>query len=313
MEENRTVWRDPFSVELERRRAHIESLEGDKLKADFDSLNLSVFILSGNGNELLNSAASFAGTDVHVDQLPKCFPDEFSRLLHNLLASAKSLMEVQRSIGNRWWGKNSDFMTKDQREAVAKFYVAGEPEFLFKLRDFALHIGSPNLSIKTVMSLKKGGPLTQENSIKLKKGELLDWSGWNTASRKFIESQDVEFGIFDVIERYFKSVTDYHFWFWSRLENDFQALIDEHKEKAKELFFWVEEFSAVPDWLHEGDGFPPPGWSPRRFRAEKTQARYAYGSRGFRIITVDTQGIGVVGDSEGWSPLPRKADKIRAE
>lgn len=313
MEENRTVWRDPFSVELERRRDHIESLEGTKLKEDFDSLNTSVFTLSGNGSDLLNLASRFSGTNIHVHQLAKDFPDEFSRRLHNLLASAKSLMEVQRSIGNRWWGKGSDFMAKEQAEAVAKYYVAGEPEFLFKLRDFALHLGSPRLSIKTTMSSKQGGPLAQENSIELKKDELLKWSGWKGASKNFLAKQNGEFEIFNVIERYFRSVTDYHLWFWSKLENHFQSLIDEQKEKSTELFLWVEEFSGIPDWLREGDGVPPPGWSGRKFRAGKTQARYSYGSRGFRIITVDAQGTVVVGDSEGWSPLPRKIDKIVGE
>ncbi|MDX2357249.1 hypothetical protein [Dietzia sp. PP-33] len=309
MEEG-TVWRSPFSIEIEERREHLDSLEGARLKLDFNSLNTSIFILSGNGRDLLGLASKFSKTSVHVRQLPGSFPDEFSRLLHNLLASAKSLMEVQRSVGNRWWGKESDFMAKERSEVLRSIFIADEVEFLYKLRDFALHLGSPLLEIVTEMRSVGAGPVEQENSIRLHRDQLLKWTGWR-GGRNFLEKQAEEFEIFEVIERYFKSVTDYHLWFWRRLEDEFSSSIEEHQEKAQELFLWAEEFVGSPEWFRAGADGPPVGWSARRFRAENTQARYSYGSRGFRIFTVSAAGSISVGESSGWENLPRRIDISR--
>ena len=313
MTEERTIWRDPVMEEIQRRRKHLELLEGAKLKADFEALNTSVFILSGNGQDLSELASKFSGTGVNVRQLPEHFSDEFSRRLHNLLGSAKSLMEVQRAVGNRWWGKESEFMSTERVAAVRRAYVEDETSFLYKLRDYALHLGSPRLSIATTIRAEGGGPVIQENSIRIRRPELLAWSGWNGAARGFLEKQKDEFEIFGVIERYFKAVTDYHFWFWRSLESHCRQIIDEHEEKAQELFLWSEEFAAFPEWLRDGLDAPPLGWSARKFRAEKTMARYAYGSKGFRTISVDTTGSAIPGDSSGWDPLPRKIDRARRD
>lgn len=297
--------------EIQRRREHLESLEGAKLKADFEALNTSVFILSGNGQDLSDLASKFSATEVNVRQLPEHFSDEFSRRLHNLLGSAKSLMEVQRAVGNRWWGRESEFMSTERDAAVKRVYVEDETAFLYKLRDYALHLGSPRLSIATTIRTEGGGPVVQENSIRLRRPELLAWSGWKGVARGFLEKQEDEFDIFGVIERYFKAVTDYHLWFWRNLESHCRQLIDEHQEKAQELFLWSEEFAAFPEWLRDGLDEPPVGWSARRFRAEKTLARYAHGSRGFREIGVNGSGVAWVGESQGWERLPRKIDRLQ--
>lgn len=140
---------------------------------------------------------------------------EFTRLLHNFLASAKMLVDVTR----RWVRQHfndSEFLGKYEKEVSDRFANNVQAQFLEDLRDFTLHrtlpLSNPELRFQQI------DDHTQKSSlgIVLLKNYLLEWDKWSELARMQIDmSFDGELDIMLICNQYYENVTKFHQWlFW---------------------------------------------------------------------------------------------------
>jgi hypothetical protein len=135
---------------------------------------------------------------------------------------------------------------------------------------------------------------------------LLEWDSLPAKVRTYLEARGDWIDVLPVISRYSTSVREFYRWFWLKVEEKMKTDREEYDAHAAELLAWGEEVFMSPDWRREGDGKPPPGWNGARWRrrglAEIRQKRWALGHKSFRGITVDSQGVAVVGEHP-WTSI----------
>ncbi len=140
---------------------------------------------------------------------------EFTRLLHNFLASAKMLVDVTR----RWVRQqfeNSEFLEFYEKEVAARFANNVQAQFLEDLRNFTLHrtlpLSRPELRFQEIDE----HTLKSSLGIVLLKKYLLEWKNWSELGRIQISMAfEGEVDIISICKQYFENVTEFNRWlFW---------------------------------------------------------------------------------------------------
>jgi hypothetical protein len=304
-----TIYRNPITAEIERRKAYLEALPGARLKEDLEALNRCSYTFGRNAQELADHVERFlASSTLHARELSDDYVNELVRLLHNYLTSVTSLIDAQRVVMRHRWptpGKErSAFETQDYAEKLSDTFETGEAEFMQKLRNYCTHYAIPVPGLGTSMSWEQGGPVIRVNTLQLDRDALLRWEEWRAAATTYLRNQPQRFDFAPIIERYQASARVFFQWFWEEVNKRSAAQVTELNDKAREVQLWWDENNLAPDWLLTGDGFPPPGWSGRRERAKRRVARYAHGTQGFRVSTIATESAIELGETD-WEPLPR--------
>lgn len=117
--ETETIYRNPITAELQRRKAYLEALPGARLKEDLDALNRCSYTFGQNAQELADHVGRFLGSaTLNARELSDDYVNELVRLLHNYLASVTSLIDAQRVVMRHRWpattkGERSEFETTD--------------------------------------------------------------------------------------------------------------------------------------------------------------------------------------------------------
>ncbi|MET8423898.1 hypothetical protein [Nocardia sp. NPDC004860] len=306
-------YRTPLVAEMERRKALIEVLPGARLKADLDAMNRCSYIIGANGKELADHVGQFVSSRQHVNDVSDTYVNELVRLLHNYLASVTSLIDAQRVVmRHRWPSKNKDekseFERKDYADQLRATFATGEAEFMVKLRNYCTHYSVPLPALGTTIKWENGGPVIHVNTLQLDRDKLLRWDSWGAAAKAYLERQDAHFDLAPIIESYMKSVRKFYEWFWTEIDTRSEAQKDELRARATELQLWHDENNVRPDWLTAGQE-QPANWNRvgrrvmRHLRAQKRIERYAHGTRGFSVSTVNSDGE-IVFIRDDWSPLP---------
>ncbi len=138
------------------------------------------------------------------------------------------------------------------------------------------------------------------NVIALKRDELLKYSSWSGAARRYINTHEGDVEFLPVIETYSTRVRTFAEWFYRVVEHEVQHDLADYIRKNNEYEYWR---NVENTWgRHGADG--------RRvqFRkvAEARLERAIAGTWGWRDITRDEHGEWVVGESDpDWPPLPR--------
>lgn len=309
-EETETIYRNPVTAEIDRRKAHLESLPGFRLKSDLEALNRCSYTFSRNAEELTNHVDRFLHTpSTTARELSDSYVNELVRLLHNYLTSVTSLIDAQRVVMRHRWpsekkGVYSDFETNAYASKLRETFETGEAEFMQKLRNYCTHYSIPVPGLGTSMSWRAGSPVVMTNTLRLDRDDLLRWDEWRAAATAYLRAQPARFDFAPIISRYMSGARKFFQWFWEQVHELSADIVNELNDKALEFKFWYDEHNLNPDWLMKGDGMPPPDWNGRLEIAKRRQLRYAYGTKGFRLCTVDANGEIVVAESD-WEPLPR--------
>ena len=169
-------------------------------------------------------------------------------------------------------------------------------KFLVDLRNYSMQYAIPLSSSGTTVSWSGGGPVVQENAVRLKRSELLKWDGWKGASRRHIESHvgDIEF--LPAIADYSLKVREFFGWFWDEVTAEVRITLDEYHGKANEYGLWRKVEATFSQYGPDGRSVYRPHLAAARLE------RAAYGTRGWRLFTPDDDEW-VVGESD-WGPLP---------
>ena len=152
---------------------------------------------------------------------------EFTRLLHNFLASAKMLVDVTR----RWVRQqfaDSEFLDKYQKEVSDRFANNVQAQFLKDLRNYTLHRTLPISIPELRMQQADEHTLKSSLGIVLLKGYLLEWKNWSELGRMQIDMAfEGEVDIMSVCSQYFNNETSFTKWLFWQVRELFNEEIDQ--------------------------------------------------------------------------------------
>jgi hypothetical protein len=138
-------------------------------------------------------------------------PDEMFRpaaiLLHNVLASATTLIDHTRNHVRRCYHHHSFYEAYNQKVQTV-FAQQDLPQFIQGLRNFTMHHSLPITS--ATVSLAPN--VSHRHRFQLERDRLLEDFDWNQAARAFVTRQEAKFAIFPLIRDYQQAVTDFHVW-----------------------------------------------------------------------------------------------------
>ena len=156
--------------------------------------------------------------------------NETLRLLHNFLASAKSLVDQTRVIIRNWY-KDTEFLKEYETQVNLRFVNNPLTGFIEDLRNFSLHYSLPvtNANLSVQIDQKTGHSIT-DFSFVLIKPNLLVWTGWTQKGKDFLSAAKDEIDIGNLVDEYYKQIFDFHSW-----------LINSLQEIHKEDLLWLAE------------------------------------------------------------------------
>lgn len=304
-----------WAVEREQRLEHLGRLPGKLHHERFEALNRASRLFSTNGVELNNHIARFVGTMEHVRDLPDDFEHEAVRLFHNYIASVATLRDIQRTTHRKLWperipekerrddnDRRTVWEAKVYNPKVQELFGDDDIQFLFDLRNCALHHTVPVMVIGTTWKHTPPAPVQWINNVELKRSELDKFSGWKRPAKRFLKTQEKNVDFLPLLEKYSTRASTFYGWFWEQVKCAVQQDVDEYLAKNAEFRLWLTEEFAKPDFEERHGGNPIPG-TFRRNRAKAHAERCEFGTTGWGGITVDSSGVAVVGESD-WDPLP---------
>lgn len=170
------------------KKSDLEALNdhpGSRLMALIYSFSISKNILLGNTLELLMfikriESAEFA--EMALDEYRRSseytqVEGQLVRLLHNFLASVKSLVDHTRKITKS--GEFSEAHREQYRNKVAEIFGDDHSKFVEDLRNFSVHFGPiPTNSIFDLSSSQWMVGISIE--------DLKEWGKWTSSSRNFM-------------------------------------------------------------------------------------------------------------------------------
>jgi hypothetical protein len=197
----------------------IKATEGYRIQAKIRGLRGSYYVFESNYLWLVRALDYFGREEVsmelwRLDNRTKLgsFIDEVTRLLHNFLASAQSLVDHTRVFKNKMY-KGHTFKKVYQDKVDRELKHSPIVCFVQDLRNYVLHKQLPIASAQ--LSLKGGGGTITEldNTIKLDVNELREWNKWKPESRVFLDSLDDKVQIREVAEKYEGAIRAFYQWF----------------------------------------------------------------------------------------------------
>ncbi|WP_202744873.1 hypothetical protein [Acinetobacter pittii] len=162
---------------------------------------------------------------------------EVTRLVHNFVASAKTLVEHTRNFMKEHYQNTSIYNKYIEK---IKLDFGNEPviKFVEDLRNFLLHNGLP----PTEMYLEfKSNPNTSngdgamKTGIRLKTKELLKWKGWTALAKRYLENSNDFIDIHNFASDYEKKVINFHNWLNNELNSFHSNDLTEYNKLVSEL------------------------------------------------------------------------------
>ena len=135
------------------------------------------------------------------------FQHEVSRLLHNYVASAHTLVDHARHFYNKYYSNNADM--RDYQAMVKRLFIdEPEPVFIKGLRNYTMHYGLPPISSKISFS-----PNSAEHTVLLARAQLLEWDKWPPNARKWMEDQQSDIDLYKIVLTYKELYSKFYTWF----------------------------------------------------------------------------------------------------
>jgi hypothetical protein len=155
---------------------------------------------------------------------------EASRLLHNFLAAAKTLVDHTRVfIGAHYSGTS---LERAYQEKIASEVANDELcRFVHDLRNYMLHRGPIPLSIWTSLGSDHG----TRAGVNFIAAELAKWDGWTAPSKRFLGKRNHDFDLDNIARSYSKKVVTLHVWLDGLLSDLHQSDLSELRILESEL------------------------------------------------------------------------------
>ena len=158
---------------------------------------------------------------------------EASRLLHNYVASAMSLIEHTRKLYKELY-EPDDIFPEYKDKIQSHFKSNNLASFVICLRVYCQHYKSA--PIISTMSYSAEEPVLKAR-LKINKYELEKYSGWKAHAKKFLRQQQDSIDLLKVVDDYYELVMDFRTWFTDNQKRihaeDFEKLSQKQKELAQ--------------------------------------------------------------------------------
>jgi len=147
--------------------------------------------------------------------------DETSRLFHNFLASAKSLVDHTRVIVNRLYF-NQEFKKEYDKKLAGELANNPVQKFVQRLRNYTQHytLPIPELEIEFAEDIAM--------SVRLDVELLKQWDGWDTISMSYLKESGDSLCLISLSNKYFVLVEQFYQWLTERQtqlhKSDFENL-----------------------------------------------------------------------------------------
>ena len=185
------------------------------------TLDTNFFVFDKNYQDLKLAIETFS----HPDRIPLLFDQNESqlilyhmvRLVHNYLASAKTLVDHTRTIiSDRY--RQTDFFVEYKEQVKARFANNLLVGFIEDLRNYALHYSLPITGLRLDVTTDPETKVqTERVTFYIEKKTLHQWSNW-AKGREFLRQADKEIVIERLIDEYYQQVFSFHNWMHQRLE-----------------------------------------------------------------------------------------------
>jgi len=211
--------KNDFSTFKERDKAaeKLMSLDGWQTGRKIERLEISIFIFRGNLEDIMKrieffkSPSSLILQDVrNRDELHQFFK-EITRLLHNYLASAMTLVDHTRILVRELYDGENFSQFKDEYDSKKMICFAENPlhQFIQGLRNYIIHKELP--VIGSILNLNE-----IKSDLIIDISELRNNFEWNKFAKEFMDSKNDDEKLESIVLDYFKLVLDFHDWFYAR-------------------------------------------------------------------------------------------------
>jgi hypothetical protein len=195
--------------ELDELEEQMKATEGYRLHLKIRALRNSYYVFEANYRNLtvaldrvgkIENLTTLWAVD-NRDKLDRLLA-EITRLLHNFLAGAKTLVDHTRVFENDMYkGKGFEkvYQAKVERDLVDSPVVS----FVQDLRHYVLHKQLPITSAEFSFKGGEGGTIKDyDSTIKLDVNSLREWDRWRARSRVYLDALDDKVKIKEVAEQY---------------------------------------------------------------------------------------------------------------
>jgi len=209
-------------------RHAFESTKGYMVWELLDTMNVSLNIFWGNEEELKqklqqhaspSSLKEFGGVD-NREKLQEEFY-EIIRLLHNYVASAKSLVDHTRRVAKKLL--QDKHLDTYQERIDLDFKEDPLAKFLHDLRNYLLHVSNPPVNRTTHFTPTHIKSVGIELEVKV----LLEWDGWTKRSRDFLQGHEDNIDLTGVVAEYRGKLDAFYHWFCDHIEMACKLDLDE--------------------------------------------------------------------------------------
>jgi hypothetical protein len=238
VDEDRVDWVSLVD-EMHQRERRVRSLPGGRVAFGIDALSATHRLLQRNASELATeldtirtrrrmeaweSTRKFDVTAVWGDREPEEFQEEMVRLLHNFLASVKTLVDHTRNLVRDLWGKDSSFESGPYKKAVqSHLRDHANVVFMQDLRNYMLHYERVPIFVSTLIA--PDGAV--DNVTVLDHVALQEWSGWTRRIRDTLMRRRIPIPLGEAVNGYMECVDGFYQWFHA-------ATLEEHAEDLRE-------------------------------------------------------------------------------
>ena len=166
-----------------------------------------------------------ANPQAHDDLL-----SEVERLLHNVLMALSTRIDQQRAFMNRHFADEADLMAEYGAGVKSHFGGYAPVGFLRDLRNYLTHYQLPVSQSQQTFSQDSFSV-----TFILVRKALLEWSGWTSSAKKWLQAQTADIRIVEVIDGYARISGTFDKWLHDRIGQKYTAEIQKYEAEAEDF------------------------------------------------------------------------------
>jgi hypothetical protein len=151
------------------------------------------------------------------------------RLLHNFLASAKSLVDHTRVIVNRLYPEDHEFRIEYQKKLNQDLSGNALQKFVQNLRNYTQHYTLPVLALQISFSSDSN---ELNSTLRIDVEILKQWDKWG-GSKAYLESLENGLPVIALASGYYILIQDFYIWLSDR-QSDIHQVDFDNLEKMRE-------------------------------------------------------------------------------
>lgn len=230
-----------LGLEIQEIQKKVFATEGYRIQKKMVIFGVSIYTFQRNNEELVRLLKLYE-TDYDmamrissIDNRKEfdTFLSEITRLLHNYLASAKTLIDHTRKLFQDEY-KGTEFEAEYNAKINDTFTNSMVSKFIQDLRNYSLHRQLPIAGATISFSMATGN----SQSIHMSKEGLMDWENWTSKSKDYLKEQGERISLLQLISEYTKIVNEFQNWFKKRQ-------YEIHNDSMKELEALQREYEIA--------------------------------------------------------------------